>query len=147
MDDAADSDAGDDGNQRQQDRRAVFSNDRQQQGEDTDRSEAHDNADDFIGDFCAGIKEFDEDVSAFAADFEDADADEQGEDDDRQNICFSHGLNWVGRNHGHEDLHDGRGFFDLDDRIRGHLQAKTRMSKTGDAEADDNGDGRSNKVE
>ena len=147
MDEAADGDAGDDGDQRQQDGRAVLGDDRQQQGEDADRSEAHDDADDLVGDLCAGVEELDQDVCALAADLEDADADEEREDDDRQDIRFGHRSDRVSRDHRDEDLHDRRRFLDLDDSVRCHLEAEARMREACDAEADDDGDSRRDEVE
>ena len=147
VDDAADGDAGDDGDQRQQYGRAVLGDDRQQQGEDADRSEAHDDADDLVGDLCAGVEELDQDIRALAADLEDADADEECEDDDRQDVGLSHRGDRVGRDHRDEDLHDRRCFLALDDSVRRHLQADARMRKTRDTKADDNRDGRRDEVE
>ena len=147
VDDGADGHAGDDGEQRQQHGRAVFSDDGQQQAEHANRGNLHDHVDDFVADFSASVEEADELLRALAADLDDADADEQREDDGRQDVGFRHRGNRVRRNHRDEDLHDGRRFLDLDGRVRRQAHADAWMQESCDAEADEDGDGRRDEVD
>ena len=147
MDRAANRQAGDDRHQRQQDFRTVRRHHRNQQREYADRSEIHDHGDDLVADLRRRVGDANQDLGAFAANLDDADADEQREDDDRQDLRFRHGVNRARRNHVDEDLHDARRFLDVNLALGGHLQTGARRADAGDDEANQDRDRRRDEID
>ncbi len=147
MDRAANRQAGDDRHQRQQDFRTVRRHHRNQQREYADRSEIHDHGDDLVTDLRRRVGDANQDLGAFAANLDDADADEQREDDDWQDLRFRHGVNRARRNHVDEDLHDARRFLDVNLALGGHLQTGARRADTGDDEANQDRDRRRDEID
>ena len=144
---AADGQTGDDRDQRQEHFRAVGRDDGKQQGENADRREIHDQRDDLVAGLGCRVKKFDHELRALAADLDNADADEQGEHDDRQDLRFCHRFHRTGRNHRDQHLHDARRFLDVDLALGEHLQPRARLADAGDHEADQDRDGRRDQID
>ena len=147
MDDAAYRHAEDDGNEGQQHLRPVGRYYRQEQGEDADGRNRHDHGDDLVADFGGGVKEANEHLGFFAPHLQDANADEEGEDDDREDLSLCHGIHRVRGDHADKDLHDGRGFFDRHGGVAGYDHTCAGVADKGHGEADDDGDGCRNEVD
>lgn len=91
---------------------AVDSDNVGHEAEDTDRGELDDHHHDLHDDFFHAVDEL-RDLLALFACGQNARAEENGSDDDRQHVGRDHRLEQVGREDVHDDLHDGRGFLRL----------------------------------
>ena len=141
MDDVADVGNADDERQLADDVDAVDGDDVGHEAEHADWSKLNDHHHDLHDDFFAAVDEF-ADFPALFASGQNACAEENGDDDDRQHVGVDHGLEEVIGEDVHDDLHDRRGFlrfvcktFDLSRRQRGEIA----LEDVDEHEADDNG--------
>ena len=141
MDDVADIGNTDDERQLADDVRTVDSDDVGHQAEDTDRGELDDHHHDLHDDFFHAVDKLC-DLLALLTGGQDARAEEDGDDDDRQHVGGDHRLQQVGREDVHDDLHNGRsflGFIFQSAQICGRQRGEAALEEVDEHEADDDG--------
>ena len=141
MDDVADIGNTDDERQLADDVRTVDSDDVGHQAEDTDRGELDDHHHDLHDDFFHAVDKLCN-LLALLTGGQDARAEEDGDDDDRQHVGGDHRLEQVGREDVHDDLHDGRGFLRLifqRAQICGRQRGEAALEEIDQHEADNDG--------
>ena len=140
MDDVAEIGNANDDEQVADDGRAVDGDDVCHQAEDADRGELDDHHHDLHDDFFHAVDKLC-DLLALLTGGQDARAEEDGDDDDRQHVGVDHGLEEVIGEDVHDDLHDGGGFLGLVFQAGGLEQRECALENVGQHEADDDGDG------
>ena len=141
MDDVADIGNTDDERQLADDVRTIDSDDVGHQAEDTDRGELDDHHHDLHDDFFHAVDKLC-DLLALLTGGQDARAEEDGDDDDRQHVGGDHRLQQVGREDVHDDLHNGRsflGFIFQSAQICGRQRGEAALEEVDEHEADDDG--------
>ena len=140
MDDVAEIGHADDNQQVADDGRAVDGHDVCHQAEDADRGELDDHHHDLHDDLVHSADRA-ADGDAIVPGREDARAEEDRDDDDRQHISAYHRLEQVIGEDVHDDLHDGGGFLGLVFQAGGLEQRECALENVGKYKADDDGDG------
>ena len=141
MDDVANIGDADDESQLADDVSAVDSDDVGHEAEHADRSELDDHHHDLHDDFFHAVDEF-ADLLALFASGQNACAEEDGNDDDRQHVGRNHRLKQVGREDVHDDLHDGGSFLRLifqRAQICGRQRGKAALEEVDEHKTDDDG--------
>ena len=141
MDNVADVGNADDECQLANDVSAIDGDNIGHEAEDTDRGELDDHHHDLHDDFFAAVDEL-RDLLALFASGQNARAEENGGDDDRQHVGGDHRLEQVGREDVHDDLHDGRGFLRLifqRAQICGRQRGEAALEEIDQHEADHDG--------
>ena len=131
----------DDERQLADDVRTIDGDDVGHQAEDTDRGELDDHHHDLHDDFFHAVDKLC-DLLALLTGGQDARAEEDGDDDDRQHVGGDHRLQQVGREDVHDDLHDGRGFLGLvlqRAEVGGGQRGEITLEDVDQDQADDDG--------
>ena len=116
------------------------------EAEHADGRVEHNEARDLDHDVGRAVKEV-EHLLALVADDAEAEAEEQGEEDDLEHVALGEGLNGVDRDDVQEHVDEGgRGDFLGLEAFRGNGQPAAGLEDVGEYEADDHGDGRGYKV-
>ena len=122
--------------QRQQYGRTVRCNYRSNQTENTNRSNSHDHADDFVGNLSQTIDGVFQSVSFFT-DNSNTGTNEERENDDLQHVGFNHSFQRVSRENVNDNLGNRRCSFSSNfSSISSHMQANTRLHNGTDCQTD-----------
>ena len=116
------------------------------EAEHADGRVEHDETRDLDHDVGRAVEEV-EHLLALVADDAEAEAEEQGEEDDLEHVALGEGLNGVDRDDVQEHVDErGRGDILGLEAFRGNGQPAAGLEDVGEHEADDHGDGRGNEV-
>lgn len=122
--------------QRQQNSRTVRCNYRSNQTENTNRSNSHNHADDFIGNLSQTIDGVLQSVSFFT-DNSNTGTNEERENDDLQHVSFNHSFQRISRENVNDNLGNRRCSFSSNfSSISSHMQTNTRLHDSTDCQTD-----------